>query len=333
IAWLYDATVHVDEVDADFLACLDDVRAAYAAMSPKLSFAGELVARPVSNSLWHPTRPPLLLFSGGVDSVYSMLGNLALKPTLLSVWGADTFFRDDAPWNKVYQANREMADRFGLGYETIKTSFRLFINTDVLDERFAKSHGSWGNWWHGFQCGIGLLGLAAPLAWQRKTRSIIISSTYSSKDSRFIPCASDPTIDMALRFAGCQCQHYDYTVSRQEKVAYIREQAEVLRKAIPLRACWVAQGHNCGLCDKCLRTLFALHAEGADPAQFGFPVDEALQAKIVERIRDGKILKTPFWDEPVRKLRSSPQTERHVVEMLRYFEQDFRSEGTARSSF
>ena len=42
-----------------------------------------------------------------------------------------------------------------------------------------------------------------------------------------------------------------------------------------LRVCWEsAGGSNCCHCEKCLRTILAIYAEGADPRDFGFDYED-----------------------------------------------------------
>jgi hypothetical protein len=289
-------------------------------MYPKLKFTGNLIARrPTENYIRQPKSPPLVLFSGGVDAMFSLLGNRALKPTILTIWGSDIFFDDDGGWNKVSALNRKVAGDFGVSYDTIKSSFRFFQHYPTLDKLVKPLVGD--NWWHGFQHGIGLLGLAAPLAWVRKTGTVVISSTYSWKDRQFSCCASDPSIDTALRFFDCACQHYDFTVSRQEKVAFICEEASRRDHDIPVRVCWTnTVGDNCCACDKCMRTIFGIYAEGADPRRFGFDLTEAKIDGIVASIAAGRVVRTPFWHDIIAKLKDrGPPRERHIAAILEFF--------------
>ncbi|MBL8838768.1 MAG: hypothetical protein JNL66_21120 [Alphaproteobacteria bacterium] len=322
IAWLYDATVHVDEIDARFLESLAHVRQAYADMYPGFAFRGRVAAgKIVDNRLNRPQAPPLVLFSGGVDAVFTMLGNRALRPTLLTVWGADMFFKHAAAWEKVKEQNRQLAAAWDCDFTTIASSFRLFLNYAVLNEKFGKPVKD--NWWHGFQHGVGLLGLAAPLAWVRRADHVIISSSYSSHDPFVTLCASDPSIDSALRFFDATCRHYDYTVTRQRKVAFICREAEAFKREVPLRVCWeTATGRNCGVCDKCMRTLFAIHGEGADPQQFGFTMTAAKLEEITAKLKSGGVKPTAFWSDIVGKLREREAEWRrvpHVAALLDLF--------------
>lgn len=322
IAWLYDAAIYVDEIDAEFLESIARVKQAYAHMYPKHSFGGTIVTdKVVENKLYSPQSPPLVLFSGGVDAVFTMLGNRALRPTLLTVWGADLFFKHEKAWATVKEQNERLAQAWGCDFTTISSSFRLFINYSVLDEKFAKPYQD--DWWHGFQHGIGLLGLTAPLAWVRRADHIVISSSYSASDPFFTRCASDPSIDAALRFFGATCRHFDYTVTRQNKVAFICGEAEAFSRSLPLRVCWeTATGSNCCLCDKCMRTIFGIYGEGADPVRFGFSLNDEKLEEITRKLKSGGVKPTAFWFDIVGRLRAREDKWRgvpHVAALLDLF--------------
>jgi len=316
MAWIYDATIYVDEIDKTFFDSVENVRAAYSRMYPQLTFKEDaLVGRPVENVIRQPRSAPLVLFSGGVDAVFAMLGYRAVRPTLLTVWGCDVFFNPNNGWDKVRRMNDDMARRFGLDLTSVKSSFRFFQHYPTLDAKVAIVQD---NWWHGFQHGIGLLGLAAPLAWARETNTIAIASSFSYKDPWFTCCASDPSIDTALRFFDCSCHHFDYTITRQEKVAFICEESDHLRKEIPLRVCWHStDGDNCCECEKCLRTIFAIYAEGRDPRRFNFAVEEE---RLVDAVRSGKVKRVAFWNEIVDRLSERPERPQQVKALLDFFE-------------
>src|SRR5690606_23972480 len=61
IAWVYDATIYIDEIDEDFLNSLDDVKEAFSLMYPSISFNGRIISRPVKNWIGQPKSPPLAL--------------------------------------------------------------------------------------------------------------------------------------------------------------------------------------------------------------------------------------------------------------------------------
>lgn len=310
VVWCSGAEVEVDELDRDFAGCLEELRAAFQRFYPELEFSGGIRAgRLVDNWLDTPAAESIVLYSGGVDATFSMLGNLALRPHLVCIRGSDIYFspEEDAAWAHIGAQNRDIAARLGLGYGEIESTFKAFLRDWKLNPAFASKVRD--NWWHGFQHGLALLGLAAPLAWLRRSKRIFISSSFSFKDARYARAASHPSLDETLRFFGCRISHYDYTVSRSEKVAFICRQQQMLQTQIPLRVCWeVRDGRNCCRCEKCLRTIFAIHAEDRDPVDFGFPLDAARIDDIVALIgSDGfeKAFVSFRWTPFLRRLPTS----------------------------
>lgn len=311
IAWLYDAEVIVDELDLDFYNSIEKFKKGYIDMYPTLQFKGKLTfgklvknRHSIFTNLSYPLKrnKAIVLFSGGVDANFTLLNKLDEKPFLVTLWGSDLFFKNTDEWEMVSSQNKETADRLKLPYSSIKTSFRLFINYKVLDERFVKVSGA-SSWWHGFQHGIGIISHTAPLAWMYRIKRVYISSSYSYKDGD-IKCASYPTIDNELRFCGSEVIHYDFNVTRQEKVESICRIANERGLKVNLRVCWQhAKGTNCCRCEKCVRTILAIQAEGYDPNDFGFRCDEQVYETIAQLIEEKKIIPTIYYKEIVEKLK------------------------------
>ena len=317
IAWCYGATVYVGEVDRDFFEAAHALKRAFESYYPALPLSGELVAdRLVDNRIKEPKTSPLLLFSGGVDATFSMWGNLALRPQLVSIRGADVYFtsHDDAAWDSISCRHREIANALGSHFYSIESSFKTWLAHWNLN-KFSKQAGG-VNWWHSHQHGAALIGLCAPLAWKLQSKRIIISSSMSNKDISYVTCGSNPSIDECIRYFGATVQHYDFTVTRQEKLAFLCEEQRLRNIDIPLRVCWKERtGYNCCKCDKCLRTIFGLCAEGGDPARFGFG---AKAHELVQYIEDPKIQMGGFWFDVIAALRKAPQVDGpHIQAVLR----------------
>ena len=75
---------------------------------------------------------------------------------MLTLWGSDIKIDDQLGWNNVRKHVDETAMMFGLEKIYIKTNFRTFINEGMLNLLVVQSGDSW---WHGFQHGIGLIGM------------------------------------------------------------------------------------------------------------------------------------------------------------------------------
>lgn len=329
IAWLYDAEIHVDEIDEDFYNSVEGIKKGYIKMYPSVSFKGGLIANkiiknrhPIIHSALYPFKRnrAIIFFSGGVDANFTLLSNLDEKPMLLTLWGSDLFFNNKDDWEEVSNKHYNTARKLGLPYTSLKSSFRFFINYNVLDKKI-KSSGASG-YWHGFQHGIGLISHAAPLAWIYRMKRVYISSSYSINDG-VIKCASHPTIDEQMRFCGCEVIHFDFNVTRQKKVERIVEVQKERNIEIELRVCWQhAKGSNCCRCEKCVRTLLAILAEGGDPEKFGFKNDEETQKAIGRMLKEGKIQPNNYYREMVEKFRSDGkwEGEYHVQALLEVYQ-------------
>lgn len=175
----------------------------------------------------------------------------------------------------------------------------------MLDARFAKRNNE--NWWHGFQHGIGIISHASPLAWLKGISDVYISSSFCAADGE-IKCASYPTIDPYVQFAGSRVHHYDFQFSRQEKIERIARISVEQNIDVELRVCWQSTGgKNCCQCEKCVRTIYGLLAENVDPVDYGFMCGERKFAKIINKIQKKEIYPTSYWSEIVEKFLHNEQ--------------------------
>lgn len=267
MAWVYDAVVEVPACDANFLACLPEVKRGYEDMYPMVRLGGELKVGDVEENR-RSAKGAICLFSGGVDAFCTLIRHVDEHPTLLTMRGADVKLSDVEGWSLVRTHCRDVADDFSVEFHEVASTFRTFLREDVLDKRVSVSGDGW---WHGFQHGLGILSHAAPLAWLLGKSVVYIASSFTAAEKGEYTCASDPTIDNHVRFCGTRVAHDGYELSRQDKVRSIVTYSHSTGVPIKLRVCWESEGgSNCCHCEKCLRTILAIYAEGADPREFGF---------------------------------------------------------------
>lgn len=266
IAWVYDAEVSVPTCDSDFFNCLPDVKRGYERMYPMMRFGGELeVGRLEANS--GDRSGAICFFSGGMDAFDTLIRHVDEAPLLLTLRGADVSLDDDEGWDRVRCHIGEVGRDFGIDWLTVETSFRGFLDQDVLN---SKVELSGDDWWHGFQHGLGLIGHAAPVAYLMGKETVYIASSFTAEDAG-TTCASDPSIDNHIRFCGACVVHDGYECSRQGKARNIVRFSRETGTPVKLRVCWESEGgSNCCTCEKCGRTILELMAEGADPRDFGF---------------------------------------------------------------
>ena len=123
------------------------------------------------------------------------------------------------------------------------------------------------DYWHGLHHAMAILGTAAPIAFFEGVNDLYIASSFSVGNT--YPCASDPTTDNEFRFANTSVMHDGYELTDQDKAKLVVSYQKRSLSPLPLRVCsW--NDHNCCACEKCLRRMLQLNAEGGDPKDFGF---------------------------------------------------------------
>lgn len=268
IVWLTDSTLVIPELDEAFFNCLSDVKKGYETMYPETEWKGNIeVGKIVPCDREAEQEKCAMFYSGGVDSVQTLISHLDEKPMLISIWGSDVKVDNAEGWNVLFKAISEASERFQLPTATIRSTFREFDNEGLLDRDFhEKLHDGW---WHGAKHGLALLGHVAPLSYIYGFGKMYIASTHCPEDGK-VTCASNPLIDDNVRFVGCQVMHDGFIYSRQRKIHNIIEYSKA-NDAIPLHVCWESQtGGNCSKCEKCFRTIVGIIAEGDNPERYGF---------------------------------------------------------------
>lgn len=267
IIWLTDAVLHVPRLDRVFYDSIPEIKKGYADMSPMLTFKGRVEVDELEEHDVSPSEQVAAFFSGGVDAFTTLIRHREEKPILLTMRGSDIKLTDEEGWQVVHDHTLETARQFDLPEPVFITSnFRTFLREGDLTN-LVKASGD--NYWHGYQHGIGLIGHAAPVAFRRRLKTVYIASSLTSRDHMI--CASDPTIDEKVRWVPSSVVHDGYEWDRQRKLRSIVEYAHLTGTYPQLRVCWITSGgKNCSQCEKCLRTMYGLMAEGEDPALYSF---------------------------------------------------------------
>ena len=268
IAWLADAVLEVPQLDKEFYEGIPGVLEGYRNMSPMLEFKGLVKVGELVDNSYTPSDQVGALFSGGVDAFATLIAHAGEKPRLVTLWGADVKLTDTEGWERVKQHAEDTCREFDLAAPLlVRSNFRLLVNEGTLGILVAASGDGW---WHGYQHGIALLGHAAPVAYLERWKTLYIASSFTP-DNKAI-CASDPTIDNKLRLVSTRVWNDQYEFHRQQKVGHIVAHCRSVGARPILRVCWITSGGtNCCVCEKCQRTIFALLAEGENPADYGFP--------------------------------------------------------------
>jgi len=297
LSWLFDASLDVDELDADFLSAIPQIKQGYMNMYPSIEFKGTLdVLRPVENVL-PDAKGTMSLFSGGLDSHDTVLRHADEKPALLIYRGADISIkkRDEQGWEEILRQVDELASALGSERISVETNMRDAMNYRFLNKWTSGIDSAYGTYWYNFQHGLALTLHAAPVAWQKKYAAVYIASSYTQDDEGKTTCASDPSIDNCVHFFGTRIIHDGYEYTRNAKLDNVAAWVRKNNHGVFLRVCHSRpkvkgggvqkNGRNCCACEKCYRTILGLYAIKEDPANYGFDYGDDFDA-FGEEIRD-----------------------------------------------
>jgi hypothetical protein len=203
-----------------------------------------------------------LFFSGGVDSLYSLIKNRDAITHLVLVHGFDIRLDQTELFSLAEAAARQTAAEFGKQLIVVRTNVRDVSN------RYA----DWGMY-HGAALAMVGHALSSVLG------TCIVAATYTYAN---MPCrGSHPLLDPLWSSETMSFVHDGLEANRMQKLALIAGNEAALST---LRVCWSSeQEYNCGHCEKCLRTMIALLALGKLDACPTLPhrIDPALIRRIV----------------------------------------------------
>ena len=287
-AWVTGADVYVNELDKTFADSMNVVHREYKKMYPGLPYRSKLIAdRLVDNE--YDSNETALLFSGGLDSTYSLFSNIALKPRLIMIFGTSDIPISNVRFQKLLEREySRFAEREGLTLNLIRTNALDILNIKIVNHLFgslSRFHGRpegyvstdhWPHYWNGIGFMLAHTGQTAPLSIGRFSRLIaggggkfdLVQTKYV--DSSY---AGDKIMwsNVRVRLDG-------ENIHRHEKAIFLKQFFNTHR--FRLRVClqYTARSPdalNCNRCGKCLRTIAECAFAGIDPNRCGFEVDQS----------------------------------------------------------
>lgn len=212
-----------------------------------------LLAPPVVQTSTKPGTRVGSFFSGGADSLFTLLRHVGEITDLILVIGMDIPLSDTKQTEVTEQAARGVATAFGKNLVVIRTNIRASVERASLD---------WGTQAHGsVMATVGHL-LAADF------RTIYIASSHTYQG--LFPWGSHPVVDHHWSSERLRFEHDGCEATRVQKIQLISESPAALSA---LRVCWMSSGgvYNCGVCNKCVRTMISLSAIGVLERAHSFP--------------------------------------------------------------
>lgn len=282
LIWITDSTILIDELDKSFYKCLDNIKTAYQNMFPNVRFKGKFIVEKIIDNSYMPEKEVACLFSGGLDAIATFTRIMEKKPLLITEYG---WHEKNIQKSEVWEADRkntiEFAEIYGLNSILIESNYGKFINAENIDYDFKKKLGD--TWWHGLHHSLAIISAAIPVAFKLKIGCIYIASSFHKGYKA--PCASDPTVDNEIRYASGSVFHDAYELTRQDKVKLVVDHYSRIKQPINIRVCFRKE-ENCCNCEKCMRTILGIIAEGKNPNDFGFNVSKNLSEQVQEFLKD-----------------------------------------------
>jgi hypothetical protein len=293
VAWITGSDVYIDELDQSFAESMDSLQQEYKKMYPRAPFKTRLIAESLVENKPSP-EGVALLFSGGVDSTYSLFSNLHLNPRLVMIFGVwDLPLKNVKILDRIKRVYPDFAEQEGFKLHFIHTNALEVLDIDRVEHFFWRfDHGRARGFWNGLGFSLGHIGQVAPLSMGRFNHIITSGTTQGKKEDSLIqarPYASIPSTDEKIKWANLKVNHHG-GINRHEKIYFLKKYLKQNR--ITLRVCgqkeqlFKINSLNCGRCEKCLRTITALILMDIDPNKYGFKVDDSTFKLLRTRIEE-----------------------------------------------
>jgi hypothetical protein len=191
-----------------------------------------------------------LFFSGGVDSMYSLIKHQQTINHLLLVHGFDGAIPHQAAFPELLVRAHQAAAERGKKLIWVETNLRNFTDSAI----------SW-IWYAG--AGLASVGLLLSNVLSR----CYIASSHDYKAQ--VPWGSHPLLDPLWSTEALEFLHDGCEAARARKVKTVAEASWPLQY---LRVCYEDPSQlNCGRCEKCIRTMLELYVAGALDKSPTFP--------------------------------------------------------------
>lgn len=274
LMWLTDTVLWVEEIDRTFYDATYKIKEAYQNLYNYYPLKGNFISARYANNVYDVQRESLILFSGGMDAHTTYIRHIETNPILCNIQGWYKSLEDtDKAADADYRDISKFAEVENRQFEYVKSNFAVLINAKWFDKNITKKLGD--TWWHGFNHSMGFISIAIPLAYKFGVKNVYIASSVPMGE--YVHCASYVSTDGEFKFAEYGgCIHDGSELTRQDKAHIIVEHAKKLDRDYPIRVCSF-NDKNCCACDKCMRSVLGITAEGGDVRKFGFNIEESLK--------------------------------------------------------
>ena len=282
--WISGEQYYIYSMDIVLFESLKRIKEIFKILYPNTQWNGELIPIMLvknDNKLSTKNNNKIaLLFSHGVDSVFSSLKHRDKEQILVTAWGHyDTPLDKEEMWGELRLQIQTYAKQFGYKHICIRSNYHGFIKFKEL-EKLSNEINCWRI--EAIE-GLGWAGMLAPVLRAKGISKLLIGSTYTW-DCLFPTIAIEP-IDNNIKIADLEIKHFDLNVFRTEKTAYIVNFYKNKLNKPKLFVCQnikLNEKKNCCKCNKCIRTLIDFMLNGEEFSQFGFQISKLVA---IERIK------------------------------------------------
>lgn len=314
LVWLSKSTLEVDQLDNTFYKCLENIKNGFENMYPNVEFKGSVKVNNLVENIYNYEHEAAQLFTGGVDAATTFIRIKDKMPYLITHNG---WYKNDKTYNKIWDVEKKDALQFAKKYNLqnifVESNYATFMNYENLNKKYEKLLGD--NWWHGIHHGLALICTSIPIAYLLKIKTIYIASSfYEGYEAK---CGSDPRIDNNIKYSSGNVFHDCYEHNRQEKIKILTDYTDKYNDEFKLKICF-SEDENCCKCEKCMRTIMGIIAEGSSPNKFGidinFNVSQQLKRFLDENIKyftDSKIM---IWNIIISRMKENKINIKNVEE-------------------
>lgn len=286
--------LHIDgELSRRFYDSLETVQDIYCSWEPSFRRV-EISSTTLQARAPQPSRGVGLFFTGGLDSFYTLLKHKDEITHLIFIHGIDFNLKDPVLRSQISEMLKNVSVHFGV--ELIEIEANLRDCSDVFDLDWNLSHGG------GFAATAYSL---TPLI-----RRIYMPSSFTYAE--MVPWGSHRVLDPLWSSEDLEFVYDGCEATRIQKAALIAT-SEIAMAS--LRVCFhnTRNTHNCGRCEKCLRTMVNLYAAGALEHCTTFP--NRVDVRLIKRLSIFNELERGRIRENLRALENRPEA-REIVRAL-----------------
>jgi hypothetical protein len=274
-AWAIGADIFVQDIDETYLSSLADIKKVFTKWFPKFSFSTRIQAEKTTEN--HSDNcGSTILFTGGLDSLTSLLRNGDKHPTIICIWGASHPFPENNSLKKrkQWEANFLQRNIDNSKMCFVSSNIGNLINDSLLAKNYIREDIKSDDWWETVSHGLTLTGIAAPITIMERTADLLMASSLKMEDD--LPNGSHLFSFVTMRWATTKVVYDSNDLSRQDKIRTVLKGNTQYYKYLQVCDNIRSKRHNCGHCEKCLRTILGLILENIDPNECNFTVHNGI---------------------------------------------------------